>query len=127
MHDLSFSPHAANMQVWRGYASKKKQETDEEFDARWEAYFNREDIDAWELRKGLNDLYGHDLVPEPRIVVAMLKAARRLNDVAMAVRILEAVKEKAAGDQKIYSYIIEAVKPTLEELGVCTPEELGLA
>ena len=115
------------MQVWRGYASKKKQETDEEFDARWEAYFNREDIDAWELRKGLNDLYGHDLVPEPRIVVAMLKAARRLNDVAMAVRILEAVKEKAAGDQKIYSYIMEAVKPTLEELDICTPEELDLA
>ena len=115
------------MQVWRGYASKKKLETDEEFDARWEAYFNREEIDAWELRKGLNDLYGHDLVPEPRIVVAMLKAARRLNDVALAVRILEAVKEKAAGDPKIYSYIMEAVKPTLVELGISTPEELGLA
>lgn len=122
-----FPTHAANTLLWRSYSSKKKQETDEEFDARWEAYFNREDIDAWELRKGVNDLYGHDLVPEPKIVVAMLKAARRINDVAMAVRILEAVKEKAAGDQKIYSYIIDGVKPTLEELGISTPEELGLA
>lgn len=27
-------------------------ETDEEFDARWVTYFNKPDIDAWELRKG---------------------------------------------------------------------------
>uniref|UniRef100_A0A2K5ICZ9 Cytochrome c oxidase subunit 5A, mitochondrial n=1 Tax=Colobus angolensis palliatus TaxID=336983 RepID=A0A2K5ICZ9_COLAP len=26
-------------------------ETDEEFDARWVTYFNKPDIDAWELRK----------------------------------------------------------------------------
>lgn len=112
---------------WRGYASKKVEETDAEFDARWEAYFNRDNIDAWELRKGVNDLYGYDLVPEPKIVVAMLKAARRLNDVPMAVRILEAVKEKAAGNQDVYSYVMGAVKPTLEEIGLRTPEELGLA
>ena len=111
----------------RSYASKKIEETDEEFDARWESYFNRDSIDTWELRKGLNDLYGYDLVPEPKIVVAMLKAARRLNDVPMAVRILEAVKEKAAGDKRIYTYIVGAVKPTLDELGLNTPEELGLA
>lgn len=112
---------------WRQYASKKVEETDDEFDTRWEAYFNRDNIDAWELRKGLNDLYGYDVVPEPKIVVAMLKAARRLNDIPMAVRILEAVKEKAAGNQDVYSYVIGGVKPTLEELGLQTPEELGLA
>ena len=110
----------------RRYASKKE-ETDEEFDARWEAYFNRDEIDAWELRKGLNDLYGYDVVPQPKIVVAMLKAARRLNDVALAVRILEAVKEKAAGDQNVYSFVMEGMKPTLEELGLETPEKLGIA
>ena len=113
-------------QLLRRYSSKKE-ESDEEFDARWEAYFNRDDIDAWELRKGLNDLYGYDVVPQPKIVVAMLKAARRLNDVALAVRILESVKEKAAGDQKVYSFIMEGVKPTLEELGLETPEKLGIA
>lgn len=57
----------------------------------------------------------------------MLRAARRLNDVAMAIRILEAVKEKAAGNQRIYSYIIDEIKPTMEELGITTPEDLGLA
>ena len=112
--------------VWRNYSSSQT-ETDEEFDARWVAYFNKEDIDAWELKKGLNELYGHDLVPEPKIVVSMIKAARRLNDIAMAIRILEAVKEKAAGNDDIYSYIISEIRPTLEELGINTPEELGLA
>ena len=118
---------AASPIAWRNYASQKKQESDEEFDARWEAYFNREDIDAWELKKGLNDIYGHDLVPEPKIVIAMLKAARRIHDVSMAVRILEAVKEKAAGNQGVYSHVMEAIKPTLQELGVKTPEELELS
>lgn len=32
--------------------SHGKQETDEEFDARWITYFSKPDIDAWELRKG---------------------------------------------------------------------------
>ena len=119
----AFFPPAITVRAY----SKKVQETDEEFDARWLSYFDREDIDAWELKKGLNELYGHDVVPEPKIVVAMLKAARRLNDVAMAIRVLEAVKEKAAGNQTIYTYIMNGVKPTLDELGISTPEELGLA
>ena len=33
-------------------------ETDEEFDARYEAFFNRPDIDHWEIRKAMNDLAG---------------------------------------------------------------------
>lgn len=123
------APRAAvpvSTQLWRPYSSGNS-ETDKDFDDRWEAYFNREDIDTWELRKGLNDLYGYDLVPEPRIIKAMLKAARRLDDLPMALRILEAVKQKAAGDSKIYSYIVGEIRPTLEELGMKTPEELGLA
>lgn len=120
------TPSVVSSYQLRRYSSKKE-ESDEEFDARWEAYFNRDDIDAWELRKGLNDLYGHDVVPQPKIVVAMLRAARRLNDIALALRILEAVKEKAAGDQDVYSFVMEGVKPTLEELGLETPEKLGIA
>lgn len=103
------------------------EESDEDFDARWLAYFNQPDIDAWDLKKGINELYGHDLVPEPKIVVAMLQAARRVNDVALAIRILEAIKSKAAGNKEIYSYILDEIKPTLDELGLRTPEDLGLA
>ena len=106
--------------------SSKQEESPEVFDAKWETYFDNPNLDGFGLRKGLNELYGHDLVPEPKIVVAMLKAARRLNDVAMSIRILEAVKDKAAGDLTIYNYIINSIKPTLEDLGISTPEELGL-
>ncbi|RXG60476.1 cytochrome c oxidase subunit 5A, mitochondrial, partial [Armadillidium vulgare] len=51
----------------------------------------------------MNDLCGMDLVPEPKIVIAALKACRRLNDIALAIEI----------------------RPTLDELGINTPEELG--
>ena len=102
-------------------------ESDEDFDARWLAYFQQPELDAWDLKKGVNELYGHDLVPEPKIVVAMLQAARRLNNIALAIRILEAIKSKAAGDKEIYSYVLSEIKPTLDELGIQTPEELGLA
>merc|ERR1719402_1939820 len=107
--------------------SSQAEETDEQFDARWEAYFNKPDIDDWELRRGLNELHGHDLVPEPKIVIAALKACRRLNDSAMAIRILEAIKFKAGSHKNtIYPYVLQEIKPVLEELGINTPEELGL-
>lgn len=35
--------------------SREVHESDEEFDARWVTYFNKPDIDAWELRKGMLD------------------------------------------------------------------------
>uniref|UniRef100_A0A3B3HR30 Cytochrome c oxidase subunit 5A, mitochondrial n=1 Tax=Oryzias latipes TaxID=8090 RepID=A0A3B3HR30_ORYLA len=106
--------------------SHGKQETDEEFDARWVTYFNKPDIDAWELRKGMNTLIGYDLVPEPKILEAALRACRRLNDLASAIRILEAVKDKAGPHKEIYPYVIQELKPTLDELGISTPEELGI-
>lgn len=74
----------------------------------------------------MNDIFGEDLVPEPKIIVAALKACRRVNDYALAVRFLEAVKDKC-GDRvkEIYPYIIQEIRPTLTELGIDTPEELG--
>ena len=67
-------------------------------------------------------------MPEPRIVNAMLRACRRLDDFAMAVRLLEIIKLKCAqsGDKEIYNYIIQSCKPTIDELGVDTVESLGL-
>jgi len=42
--------------------------------------------------KGMNTLIGYDLVPEAKILDSALRACRRLDDLASAVRILEAVK-----------------------------------
>lgn len=36
--------------------SHGKQETDEEFDNRYVKYFDRPEIDHWEIRKAMNDL-----------------------------------------------------------------------
>lgn len=41
---------------------------------------------------GMNTLIGYDLVPEPKILDSALRACRRLNDLASAIRILEAVR-----------------------------------
>lgn len=100
-------------------------ETDEEFDARYEKYFSRTEIDGWEIRKALTDLQGMDLIPEPRILIAALKACRRVNDLALCIRMLEAVNKKCAGKKEIYAYILQELKPTLDELGIPTLEELG--
>jgi cytochrome c oxidase subunit 5a len=106
--------------------SSHSTETDAEFDARYEAYFNRADIDAWEARKAMNDLLGMDLVPEPKIVVAGLKACRRLNDYALAIRWLEGVKDSCGPHvNTIWPWMVQEIRPTLSELGVETPEELG--
>lgn len=67
-----------------------------------------------------------DLVPEPKIICAALRACRRLNDYALTTRFLESVKDKCGPEvDKIYPYILQEIRPTLDELGISTPEELG--
>lgn len=55
-----------------------------------------------------------------------LRAARRLNDVAIPVRILEVVRDKAGSNKEIYPYILEQTREVRDELGISTPEELGI-
>ncbi|KAL3060864.1 hypothetical protein OYC64_022049 [Pagothenia borchgrevinki] len=74
----------------------------------------------------MNTLIGYDLVPEAKIVDSALRACRRLNDMASAIRILEAVKDKAGPHKEIYPYLIQELQPTLSELGISTPEQLGM-
>jgi len=101
-------------------------ESDAEFDARYVAYFDRADIDGWEIRKGMGDLCAMDMVPEPVIVASALRACRRINDYSLTTRILEIIKIKC-GDKEaeFWPYILQELKPTLDELGILTPEELG--
>jgi cytochrome c oxidase subunit 5a len=41
------------------------------------------------VQRNLNNAFAYDLVPSPSVVAAALKAARRVNDFATAVRIFE--------------------------------------
>lgn len=74
----------------------------------------------------MTDLLGLDLVPDPKVIIAAMYACRRVNDYSLAVRFLEAVKDKT-GDKvcEIYPYIIQEIAPVICELGVDTPEILG--
>jgi len=118
--------HASDENPGLAMPKHGRKESEDEFDERYVAYFNRKDIDGWEVRKAMNDLQGMDLIPEPKIIIAALHACRRLNDYALCVRYLEAVKQKCGSKvAEIYPYIIQEVKPTLDELGISTPEEMG--
>ena len=56
----------------------------------------------------MNDLSGMDLVPEPKIIIAALHACRRLNDIALAIRFLETVKEKCGPKvNEIYPFLLQ--------------------
>lgn len=101
-------------------------ESDEEFISRYQAFFNQPDIDGWDIRRGLTKLAHDDCVPDPVIIIAALKAIRRVNDYALAIRFLENVEYKTgAAHDKIWPYIIQEITPTLKELGIETPAQLG--
>ena len=81
---------------------------------------------SFQIRKAFGDLAGMDLVPEPAIVAAALRACRRINDYSLTTRILEVVKAKCAPNEgELWPYMLQELKPTLAELGVSTPDELG--
>jgi len=98
--------------------------------AAWDAAYIKElenpDIDGWQVRQIMNDMHSEDMVPEPAIIIAAMKACRKINDYAIAVRYLEAVKEKCGPNVKeIWPYLMNEVQPTLTELGISNLEEMG--
>lgn len=44
-------------------------------------------------QRNLNNAFAYDLVPSPSVLIAALKAARRVNDFPTAVRIFEGTSE----------------------------------
>jgi len=103
-------------------ASGHAQESFEEFSQRYVHFFqNAEDL--FEVQRGLNNCFAHDLVPSTSVIEAALRAARRVNDYSTAVRIFEGIKEKVENKQQYQAYLDE-LKGVREELGVNTKEEL---
>ncbi|KAG5338542.1 hypothetical protein E4T56_gene18610 [Termitomyces sp. T112] len=103
-------------------ASGHAQESYESFSERYVKFFqNAEDL--FEVQRGLNNCFAHDLVPSPSVVEAALRASRRVNDFSTAVRIFEGIKEKVENKQQYQAYL-EELKGIREELGINTKEEL---
>lgn len=91
------------------------QETFEAFSSRYTSFFqNAEDL--FEVQRGLNNCFAHDLVPSPEVIEAAVRAARRVDDYATAVRVFEGIKEKVENPQQYKAYL-EELKPLREELG----------
>ena len=91
------------------------QESFESFSERYVTFFqNAEDL--FEVQRGLNNCFAHDLVPSTSVVEAAVRAARRVNDYATAVRVFEGVKEKVESESQYKAYL-EELKPLREELG----------
>ncbi|WFD25318.1 Cytochrome c oxidase subunit 6 [Malassezia nana] len=97
-------------------------ESFEEFNERYVKFFEGVQ-DQFEAQRGLNNAFAYDLVPSPEVIEAALKAARRVNDFALAVRIFEGIKHKVENDSQ-YKQYLEVLKPLREELGVPLKEEL---
>jgi cytochrome c oxidase subunit 5a len=72
--------------------------------------------DLFELQRGLNNCFAHDLVPSPAVIEAALRAARRVNDYSTAVRVFEGIREKVENKQQYHAYL-EELKSVREELG----------
>ncbi|KAM9880182.1 Cytochrome c oxidase subunit 6, mitochondrial [Verticillium dahliae] len=90
--------------------------------ARFEKEFDAVN-DVFELQRNLNNAFAYDLVPSPTVVAAALKAARRVNDFATAVRVFEGVKAKVENKGQYEQYLAE-LKPLREELGLSLKEDI---
>ena len=65
--------------------------------------------------------YGTAKFPSP-IYTILISFSRVL---IRSVRIFEGIKDKAQ-NEALYSSVVAQLKPTIDELGLSTPEELGL-
>ncbi|PVV00560.1 hypothetical protein BB560_005055 [Smittium megazygosporum] len=106
------------------FYSQHDEETYEQFTNRYVKFF--EDVDdSFELRRGLNNCFSYDLVPDVAICEAALRASRRVNDFAAGVRLFEAIQSKVEKPSQ-YSQYLEALKPVKDELGILTREEMNI-
>ena len=102
----------------RHSSSSHSQETFETFSDRYVNFFQSAQ-DLFELQRGLNNCFAHDLVPSPAVIEAALRAARRVNDYSTAVRVFEGIREKVENKQQYQAYL-EELKGVREELGKFT-------
>lgn len=113
----SFVPSSSRATPFLARASHAHaQESFESFSERYVNFFqNAEDL--FDVQRGLNNCFAHDLVPSPTVVEAAIRAARRVNDYATAIRIFEGVREKVENKEQ-YELYLKELQPVREELGM---------
>lgn len=92
----------------------------------WLEKNNYAQFDGWELRQLINFVAADDGVPEPEIIIEVLKGCRNNNDYALATRFLEVVRLKGGNKMsETWPYIMQEIGPTMQELGISTLKEMG--
>lgn len=95
-----------------------------EYESRWTEFFATSAYDQFELQRGLNHAFSYDIVPTVPVLEAALRACRRLNDYAAAMRVFGALRQKCATDKEYEEYV-KHLEPIKQELGVSAPEDIG--
>ncbi|KAJ3115697.1 Cytochrome c oxidase subunit 6 [Phlyctochytrium bullatum] len=111
----------------RSYASHELDPTKKKdydgYVAHWRSHFQTVD-DDFELERGLNQIFAQDWAPSVELIEDAIRACRRLNTFATAVRVLEALEHKVHNKSQYQQYL-QVLKPTLDELGVVDKHGLG--
>ena len=61
----------------------------------------------------MTELHNFDIIPDPKIIEAALRACRRVNDYALTLRFLEAIKIKCGSPKNrkiMYPWLMEQVR-----------------
>ena len=69
----------------RKYSDNLQQKTQDDLEQSYIEYFNRPDLDSWQIRKAMADLLA-DVVPQSEVVAAALRACRRVDDFSLTAR-----------------------------------------
>ena len=122
----SFTPAAVKSSLVRHSSGSAVVVSDEEKNAAWIAFFENPDTDYIDYRCGFMDVFQEDDMAEPAVLQAALYACRRLNNLPLAMRTLEMIKIKCGHRADVYDYLMQELKPTLDDLGLHTVEGYGL-
>ncbi|VDN84570.1 unnamed protein product [Brugia pahangi] len=98
---------------------------DKRLDQHYMDIFNDPNIDGFFLRGAMQDLHELDIIPDPDICDAVLRACRRVNDFALAIRFIESLREKCVLRRWTHKWLLDKIKPTMDELGIPTLEEMN--
>ena len=96
----------------------------EAYEHEWVEFFKNAP-DQFELYRGLNNAFSYDIVPTVPILREGLLACRRLNHLPTAIRLLAALRAKVDTIDQ-YRLYLTAIEDLRLELGIPTPEEIGV-
>ncbi|CAL8096727.1 unnamed protein product [Calicophoron daubneyi] len=112
---VAFAPVAHNSTNPEYFNAKEPYDI---FETRFVNAFNDSRLDGWWVRSWMQKLHLEDAVPPPKVVSSGLRACRRLNDIALAIRFLEAVKFKCDVVKGAWDWMQKEIEPTMKELGL---------